>query len=49
MFVCSFETEDIAARLTVHRNTINVRIFRALEKLRECMGRKGFEPGDLTP
>jgi RNA polymerase sigma factor (sigma-70 family) len=43
------ETEDIAARLTVHRNTINVRIFRALEKLRECMGRKGFEPGDLTP
>jgi RNA polymerase sigma-70 factor (ECF subfamily) len=47
-YATRLETEDIAARLTVHRNTVNVRVFRALEKLRECMGRKGFEPGDLS-
>lgn len=41
------ETDAIAERLDVHRNTVNVRIFRALEKLRECMARKGFDPGDL--
>lgn len=42
------ETEVIAARLAVHRNTINVRVFRALDKLRECLARKGFEAADLA-
>ncbi|HUR28610.1 MAG TPA: sigma-70 family RNA polymerase sigma factor [Planctomycetota bacterium] len=40
-------TEGIQRRLGVHRNTIHVRVFRALEKLRECMGAKGFGPEDL--
>ena len=42
------ETEVIASELGVHRNTINVRVFRALQNLRECMGRKGFDVGDLA-
>lgn len=42
------ETETIAVRLAVHRNTINVRVFRALDKLRDCLARKGFDAGDLT-
>lgn len=41
------ETEAIASELGLHRNTINVRVFRALESLRECMARKGFDAGDL--
>lgn len=41
------ETETIAERLSVHRNTINVRVFRALANLRECMTRKGFGAGDM--
>jgi len=40
-------TDGIQQRLGVHRNTIHVRVFRALEKLRECMGAKGFGPEDL--
>ena len=42
------ETEAIATMLGLHRNTINVRVFRALENLRDCMRRKGFEAGDLA-
>jgi RNA polymerase sigma factor (sigma-70 family) len=42
------ETDAIAARLAVHRNTVNVRVFRALEKLRECLARKGFDAGDIA-
>jgi len=41
------ETEAIASELGVQRNTINVRVFRALASLRECMARKGFDAGDL--
>jgi RNA polymerase sigma factor (sigma-70 family) len=41
------ETEVIASELGLHRNTINVRVFRALASLRECMARKGFDAGDL--
>lgn len=44
----SLPTEAIAARLGVHRNTVNVRVFRALAALRECLGRKGFRPGDAV-
>ena len=40
-------TEGIQHRLGVHRNTIHVRVFRALERMRECMGAKGFGPEDL--
>jgi RNA polymerase sigma factor (sigma-70 family) len=40
-------TEGIQRRLGVHRNTIHVRIFRALERLRGCMDEKGFGPEDL--
>jgi RNA polymerase sigma factor (sigma-70 family) len=41
------ETEAIASELGLHRNTVHVRVFRALESLRECMSRKGFDAGDL--
>jgi RNA polymerase sigma factor (sigma-70 family) len=41
------EADAIVRQVGIHRNTVHVRVFRALEKLRECMGRKGFEPGDL--
>lgn len=40
-------TDGIQQRLGVHRNTIHVRVFRALEHLRECMGVKGFGAEDL--
>ena len=40
-------TPGIQERLGVHRNTIHVRVFRALERLRECMTAKGFGPEDL--
>ena len=40
-------TEGIQQRLGVHRNTIHVRVFRALERMRDCMGAKGFGPEDL--
>ena len=42
------ETEAIASELGLHRNTINVRVFRGLQGLRECMARKGFDAGDLA-
>jgi len=41
-------TDAIQHKLGVHRNTIHVRVFRALERLRACMGRKGFGAEDLT-
>ena len=30
------------------RSTLHVRVFRALEKLRDCLGRKGWSAGDLA-
>lgn len=39
--------ESMQRRLGVHRNTIHVRVFRALEKLRECMTVKGYGSEDL--
>ena len=41
------EAEAIARELGLHRNTVHVRVFRALQSLRECLGRKGVAPGDL--
>ena len=41
-------TEAIQHKLGVHRNTIHVRVFRALEQLRSCLGSKGFGAEDLT-
>ena len=41
------ESDAIAARLGVHRNTVHVRVFRALAQLRECLARKGFAAEDL--
>lgn len=43
------EGEAVAARLGVHRNTVHVRVFRALGQLRECLARKGFAAEDLEP
>jgi RNA polymerase sigma factor (sigma-70 family) len=43
------DAEEIARRLGVHRNTVHVRVFRALAHLRECLARKGFAPEDLEP
>lgn len=40
-------TDAVQQRLGVHRNTIRVRVFRALERMRDCMGAKGFGPEDL--
>jgi RNA polymerase sigma factor (sigma-70 family) len=42
------EAEVIASELGVHRNTVHVRVFRALQSLRECLQRKGYEAGDLA-
>jgi RNA polymerase sigma factor (sigma-70 family) len=42
------ETDGITSRLGVHRNTVHVRVFRALAQLRECLRRKGFDAGDLA-
>jgi RNA polymerase sigma factor (sigma-70 family) len=42
------DAATMAERQGVHRNTINVRVFRALQALRECLTRKGFDAGDLT-
>ncbi len=43
------EGDAIAERLGVHRNTVHVRVFRALAQLRECLARKGFAAEDLDP
>jgi RNA polymerase sigma factor (sigma-70 family) len=42
------ETDAIVARTGANRSTVHVRVFRALQSLRECLGRKGFDAGDLT-
>ena len=42
------ESETIANELGLHRNTVHVRVFRALQSLRECLARKGYEAGDLA-
>jgi RNA polymerase sigma-70 factor (ECF subfamily) len=47
-YASRLDSDAIATRLAVHRNTVNVRVFRALEKLRECLARKGFDAGDLS-
>lgn len=41
------DTESIQRRLGVHRNTIHLRVFRALERLRECLTAKGYGSEDL--
>lgn len=41
--------ESIAARLGVHRNTVHVRVHRALSALRECLERKGLLAEDVEP
>ena len=42
------DAESGAAQLAIARSTLHVRVFRALEKLRECLGRKGWSAGDLA-
>jgi RNA polymerase sigma factor (sigma-70 family) len=37
----------IAARLGINKSTVNVRTFRALRALRECLSARGFGPEDL--
>lgn len=39
--------DSIQRRLGVHRNTIHVRVFRALQRLRECLISKGYGAEDL--
>ncbi len=39
--------KSMQRQLGVHRNTIHVRVFRALERLRECMVVKGYGTEDL--
>ncbi|NUP95042.1 MAG: sigma-70 family RNA polymerase sigma factor [Planctomycetaceae bacterium] len=43
------DSTTIAAELGLHRNTLHVRVFRALAALRECLARKGFGVEDLGP
>jgi RNA polymerase sigma factor (sigma-70 family) len=43
------DSQAIADQLGLHRNTVHVRVFRALAALRECLGRKGFAAEDLEP
>jgi RNA polymerase sigma-70 factor (ECF subfamily) len=40
---------EIAERLGVHRNTVHVRVHRALIALRECLERKGVGVEDARP
>ncbi len=40
------ESDAIASRLNVHRNTVYVRVFRALQSLRECLARKGLSSAE---
>lgn len=42
------DADPPAAQLSIARSTLHVRVFRALEKLRECLGRKGWSAGDLA-
>ena len=41
------DTEAIQTSLGLHRNTIHVRVFRALERMRRCMTSKGYSTEDL--
>lgn len=43
------DSAQIVSELGVHRNTLHVRVFRALAALRECLARKGFGMEDLEP
>lgn len=45
-YLAGLEGEAIAARLGVHRNTVHVRVHRALIALRECLERKGLARED---
>lgn len=45
-YLSELEGEAIAARLGVHRNTVHVRVHRALIALRECLERKGVARED---
>lgn len=47
-YEAGLEGEAIAARLGVHRNTVHVRVHRALIALRECLQRKGLVAEDLS-
>ncbi len=47
-YEAGLEGEAIAARLGVHRNTVHVRVHRALIALRECLQRKGLVEEDLS-
>lgn len=46
-YTSRLEGVEIARRLDLHRNTVNVRVFRALVALRECLARKGYESWEL--
>lgn len=47
-YASSLDGESMGRRLGVHRNTIHVRVFRALQRLRECLTARGFGPEDLA-
>jgi len=46
-YLSGMESDAIAAHLRVHRNTVHVRVHRALIALRECLQRKGVLAEDL--
>lgn len=48
-YLAGLDGDAIAARLGVHRNTVHVRVHRALIALRECLERKGLFAEDLQP
>jgi RNA polymerase sigma factor (sigma-70 family) len=41
-------SQESASRLGLNTSTYNVRVFRALAALKECLGRKGFAGGDAS-
>lgn len=47
-YAAGLDGESMGRRLRVHRNTIHVRVFRALQRLRECLTARGFGPEDLA-
>ena len=42
-----FAPADVAERLGITANAVNVRLFKAHRAIRECLGSKGFDEGDL--
>lgn len=46
-YEAGLEADHVAELTRSNRNTVHVRVFRALAALRDCLRRKGFDSGEL--